>query len=104
MRRASKYHAIRTRVDGINFASKREAKRYGELKLMQKAGKITHLLTQVPFVVFLNGIKICTYKADFVYYEGALRKVEDSKGFRTPVYALKKKMVEAQYGIRIEEV
>lgn len=103
--RRSKYNAVPTVVDGIRFASKAEAKRYGELMLMRKAGLIFGFELQPKFPIEINGSKICTYIADFAYYlENSAKIVEDVKGMKTPVYKLKKKMVEAQYNITITEI
>ena len=101
----NKYHAKKQTVDGITFDSGKEASRYCELKLRQrdKNNPITDLKLQVPFVCEVNHRKICTYKADFVYKEGGRAIVEDTKGYRTDVYKLKKKLVEALYGIEILE-
>lgn len=102
----SKYRAKPTQVDGIQFASKREARRYGELKMLARAGQIACLELQPSYVLTVGGVKVGVYRADFRYRDvrsGAL-VVEDSKGFRTPVYRLKKKIVEALYGIEISEV
>lgn len=103
----SKYNAQRVKIDGITFASKREAKRYVQLKHRQSAGEITSLELQVPFVISIAGKKITTYLADFRYQltdgSGSVI-VEDSKGMRTPVYILKKKLVEALYRVEIREV
>lgn len=104
MRPHSKYRAIRTEVDGIVFASKREAKRYQELKMLERVGVISALKLQPRFPIAVNGERICVYVADFEYAEKGKRKIEDAKGVKTPVYRLKKKLVEAQYGIEIEEV
>ena len=105
----SKYNAKPTVVDGIRFASMAEARRYGELKLLERAGKIDSLELQPKFVLTVNGVKVATYVADFKYHAGAWSNpspwiVEDVKGMKTPVYKLKKRMVEAQYGIVIQEV
>ena len=100
----SKYGAIRTEVDGFVFASKREAHRYSELKLAERNGDISGLELQPNFPLIINGKKVATYIADFRYTERGQVVVEDSKGFRTAVYRLKKKIVEAQYGIEIIEV
>lgn len=79
--------------------------RCDELHLLQRAGEINRLEREVPFPVFLNGVKLFTYKADFVYFDGRGRVVEEFKGFKTPVYRLKKKAVEAYYlGTKIVEV
>ncbi len=105
----SKYKAIRTTVDGVVFHSKKEAARYMELRLMEKAHEIVSLRLQVPYPIYIKGHKICDWRADFVYDEYAADKmsqsrvVEDCKGYRTDVYKLKKKMVEAEYGFRIKE-
>lgn len=102
-----KFRAIPTTVDGIRFPSKREAKRYQELKLLEKAGEITHLELQVPYEIAVNGQKICKYIADFRYYlwDGQTGKqtVEDCKGYRTPEYRLKKKLMLACHGIEVLE-
>jgi hypothetical protein len=102
----SKYKAVKTTVDGIVFDSKKEAKRYQELKILQKAGIISGLRLQPEYEVSLMGQKICKYRGDFWYVdtktEGAV--IEDVKGMKTPVYRLKKKLVEAYYGIKIIEV
>jgi hypothetical protein len=99
-----KYGAVKTEVDGIVFASKKEAKRYQELKLLRKAGKIAALELQPSFDLVVNGVKVGRYVADFRYAEQDLEVVEDAKGYKTDIYRLKKKMVEAQYGIEIREV
>ena len=125
----SKYKAVKTTIDGITFDSKREAKRYTELKVLEKSGHITHLELQPEYQITINGAKICKYKADFRYFtvrqennalsynskgewqtptmtgdkEGQI--VEDVKGFKTPIYRLKKRLVEASYpGTLIKEV
>lgn len=99
----SKYHAIKTEVDGFVFDSKAEARRYSELKLLEKVGEIKDLQLQPPFPVFVNGKLICHYIADFSYHEKGKYIVEDVKGVKTPVYRLKKKLVEALYNITITE-
>lgn len=91
-------------VDDIRFDSAKEAKRYGELKLLEKAGTISGLKLQPKFDMHVNGVCVGYYKADFWYEtpEGAV--VEDVKGMRTPLYKLKKKIVEAEYGFEITEI
>jgi hypothetical protein len=104
-KRPSKYRAVKTTVDGIVFASKREAKRYGELKLLERGGYIRKLELQPAYLIEINGFKICKYIADFRYFEGARRVVEDVKGVRTREYRIKRKLVEALYpGTKITEV
>ena len=106
----NKYHAVRTEVDGIGFASKREAQRYVELKLLEKAGEITELELQPSYpllaVAPLGGmVQVGKYIADFRYLtRDADVVVEDVKGVKTPVYNLKKKIVRANYGVQIVEV
>lgn len=103
----NKYRNVKTVVDGIEFASKLEAKRYAELRLLERAFQIMCLELQPKFTISLNDIPICTYVADFKYFaDGDLNNVivEDVKGMKTPVYRLKKKLVEAQYGIQIMEI
>ena len=101
----SKYKAVKTEVDGITFDSKREAARYMELMLMQRAGEIKRLELQPKYDCIVNGNKICTYRADFRYSTNENSIVEDVKGMKTPVYKLKKKLVEALYpGVIIQEV
>jgi hypothetical protein len=100
----NKYRAIKTMVGDICFDSKREAKRYTELLLLMRAGQIRNLTLQPEFSFKLNGKKLFTYRADFSYYEGSDFVVEDVKGIRTPVYKLKKKIVEETHGITIREV
>jgi len=101
----SKYKAVKTEVDGIMFDSKREAARYMELRLLERAGEIKNLELQPAFECRIDGKKICTYKADFRYFTAKECVVEDVKGMKTPVYRLKKKLVEALFpGVKIQEV
>ncbi len=105
--RRHKYGAVSTMVDGIRFASKKEAGRYQELKLLKKAGEITGLILQPVFELYeLHGQRVAKYIADFAYTDQTTgrRVIEDVKGVRTPVYKLKKRWVEAQYGITIVEI
>ena len=100
-----KYRNKRVRLDGRTFASKLEARRYVELKQMEKAGLIFELKCQVPFELKVNGFLVCKYIADFVYGEHGLimKTVEDAKGYATPEYLLKKRMMLAIHGITITE-
>jgi hypothetical protein len=100
-----KYGAKKTVIDGITFASAKEARRYSELSWLAKAGSISGLELQPRFPVVINGVKVCTYIADFAYFDGKSRVIEDVKGFKTPIYKLKKKLVEAVFvGVTIKEV
>lgn len=118
----TKYGAVRTEVDGISFHSAKEAKRYGELKLLEKAGEIKDLELQPRFELLASSpeyqqISVGEYIADFRYRERMVwlagtehetvswkEVIEDVKGMRTPVYRLKKKIAEACHGIMISEV
>lgn len=106
MRSKHKYGAVRTEVDGIAFASKAEARRYQELKLLQKAGEIEGLELQPKFPLIVEGKRVGAYIADFRYWLPSKSRaiIEDVKGMRTAVYRMKKKIVEAQYGITITEI
>jgi hypothetical protein len=108
MPRRSKYGAQAVVIDGIRFASKREARRYAELKLLAKAGEISGLELQFKMPFSLDDTIIFTYVADFTYTRYRLarweRVVEDVKGFKTPLYKLKKRLIESQYKLEIREV
>lgn len=110
----SKYKAQPTTVDGIRFDSKKEARRYQELRLLQKAGEISNLELQPSFklscgdrpIKFDSG-RQAVYKADFAYWDHKQEKrvIEDSKGFRTPEYKLKRAIVHAMHpALKIIEV
>lgn len=118
----NKYRAKKTWAYGLQFDSKKEAKRYQELKLLEAAGKIEDLKTQVKFrllpaqrepdTVGPKGGKIkgrviereVSYIADFVYVENGQMIVEDTKGMRTPEYVIKRKLLLYMTGIKIREV
>lgn len=120
----NKYSNKKVEVDGIIFDSKREAKRYQELLLLEKAGAITNLQRQVKYVLIptqrepdtvgaRGGIhkgkvieKECAYYADFVYFDREKQEmvVEDTKGMKTTEYIIKRKMMLYRHGIRIKEV
>lgn len=101
-KKKSKYNNQKTEVDGILFDSKKEAARFGELKLLLKAGIIGLLERQVTYELG----NIARYIADFRYIDVKTGEtiVEDVKGVKTPVYKLKKKMMKSMYGITIKEV
>lgn len=106
----SKYHNRKTLFDGKRFDSKKEADRYAELRLMERAGIIHGLKRQVPYVLiptqYINGKAVerpCVYKADFVYHQNDRLVVEDAKGYRTADYVIKRKLMLEKYGIRIKE-
>ena len=109
----TKYNNKKITVNGHVFDSKKEANRYEELRLLEKAGAIKDLRTQVKFKLIpaqrdeATGKVVereCSYKADFVYEEDGKTVVEDVKGFRTKEYVIKRKLMLWRYGIRIKEV
>lgn len=115
----NKYRNKKTTLDGIEFDSKKEAQRYAELKLLERAGKISGLELQVPFVLIPTqreyvpeGSKKrgriiereCKYIADFAYFEDGFLVVEDAKGCKTEVYRIKKKLMLFVHRVRIREV
>lgn len=107
--RASKYHAKKTVVDGIEFDSAKEAKRFTKLREMQEAGRIQGLRLQVPYEILpsfeCDGVKYrgMKYVADFVYYRDGKVVVEDCKGFKTAEYKMKRKLMAYINHINIEE-
>src|SRR5688500_13421429 len=109
MRRRSlnKFGAVKTTVDAITFDSKKEARRYQDLKLLERAGVISELCVdkkQLRYSLVVNSEKICTYVADFRYVENGRTVIEDTKGFKTPEYKLKAKLMKACHGIEIREI
>ena len=107
----SKYGNKKVVVDGIEFDSKREARRYIDLKAMEIAGLIQNLRLQVRYLLIpsqrIDGKVVereVVYVADFVYEQDGKTVVEDSKGHRTKEYILKRKMMLFFLGIQIREV
>lgn len=125
----NKYGSKKVEVDGIAFDSKKEARRFQELKLLEKAGEITGLQRQVKYILipeqreeskgfYKKGEKKgqpkkgqllereCSYLADFAYKDMRSGEtiVEDTKGYKTKEYILKRKMMLYVHGIRIREV
>lgn len=126
-----KYGNKKVEVDGIEFDSKKEARRYWELKLLQRAGKITDLQLQREFELIPAQYetferygktgkrlqdgkrcieKSCTYKADFCYMQDGQLVVEDVKGYRDPAsapyakFVIKRKLMLWVHGIKIIEI
>jgi hypothetical protein len=95
-------------VDGIKFDSKAEARRYGELKLLERAGEIRALGLHPKFIFELNGVRIGSYKADFQYLLRHSEQliVEDVKSpaSKTQMYRLRKNMMQAFHGVLVREV
>lgn len=101
-----KYKAKKVIVDGITFDSKKEARRYQELKLLERAGVIKDLVLQPSFLLqdkFEYKDKTehkIKYIADFKYLDTKTGKVvvEDVKGYKTDVYKIKRKLFLKKYG------
>jgi hypothetical protein len=98
----NKYRAVPTVVDGIRFASKREAKRWSELKLLEQAGDIKNLRRQVRYKLTMP----VAYVADFVYEwrHGATVVIEDAKGYATPLFKRKARLMKQQHNIDVKLV
>ena len=103
-----KYKNKKTIVDGKVFDSQKEARRYKQLKILEKQGLILGLRLQVKYELIpkQKGERACNYIADFVYIDVQNDEVvvEDVKGFRTPDYKIKRKLMLYIYGLRITEV
>lgn len=107
MKWGHKYGAKQTEVDGHIFPSKAEAKRYIELKLLERAGQISNLRLQPKYEILpkFKSNQAIHYIGDFEYIENGKKVVEDVKGVKTAVYRLKKKMFEYKYpDIELREV
>ena len=126
--RYNKYYNVKTKTsDGIEFDSRSEARRWIELKLLERAGEIEDPQRQVKFVLIpaqyetieryskkgdrlKDGTKLiereCAYIADFVYRDKKTGEtvVEDTKGMRTKDYILKRKLMLWVHNIKIKEV
>lgn len=131
--RRRKYGNTKVIMDGIQFDSQREAARYQQLKLLERAGRISGLQTQVKYVLIPTQREAsfeayksgpnkgrrkpgkvleceCSYIADFVYNQDGETVVEDVKGYRDPAsagyakFVIKRKLMLERYGIRIKEV
>ena len=122
----NKYYSKKVTIDGQTFDSKKEYKRYCELLLLEKGGAITELKRQVAFTVIpaqretieryspKTGKRLkdkevivereCAYVADFTYKQDGKLVVEDTKGFRTKDYIIKRKLMYLVYGIKIKEI
>ena len=119
----SKYGNKKITIDGITFDSKKEANRWCELRLLERAGRIKNLERQKVFELIPTQREIlpekdkygnhklgkvierpCKYVADFVYIENSKTVVEDTKGYRTSDYVMKRKLMLYRYGIKINEI
>ncbi|MEC9268509.1 MAG: DUF1064 domain-containing protein [Pseudomonadota bacterium] len=103
----SKYGNKKTEIDGITFDSAKEARRYSELRLLERAGEISDLECHPVYPIEINGKRICKVVPDFGYLEDGRRVVEDVKSpitRKNREYRLKKKLVEAVHGIEVVEI
>lgn len=102
----NKYGARKTVIDGIVFDSIKEARRYQDLKILERAGQIADLRLKVRYDLVVNQVKIGRYTSDFEYLENGRRVVEDVKSPATKKardYGLRKKLMLALFGISIRE-
>lgn len=130
MKKYNKYGNKKVTKNGNTYDSRKEARRHSELLLLERAGAIQNLQTQVKFELipaqyetietgefYKIGAKkgqpktkqICVeqsvdYYADFVYEENGKKVVEDTKGFRTEKYIIKRKLMRYIHGIKIKEI
>lgn len=100
----SKYRAKKVYFDGYTFDSKKEAQRYKDLLLYEKAGEIEDLQIHPRLRIKINGESVCDYVGDFQYRDYRGLVIEDTKGVRTALYRLKKKLLWAIYKIQIVEI
>lgn len=107
LKKRPKYSNSPQIVDGIKFDSIKEAARYRALKIRERIGEIKDLILQPSFDLVVNGLKVCSYRADFQYVKDGVIVVEDVKSEPTAqkqVYRVKKKLMKAVFGIDILEV
>lgn len=99
-KRKNKFNAIANVVNGERFDSMGEARRWQELKLLERAKLICNLERQKTFPLEVNGIHVSEYRADYVYFDVAANThvTEDFKGVLTPEFKLKAKLFRALYG------
>lgn len=125
--KSNKYNNTKVTVDGESFDSKKEARRYCELKLLERAGEIINLERQVKYILIpaqyesydrygkkgqplKQGQRLlekeCSYVADFKYQDAHTGEliVEDTKGVRTKDYIIKRKLMLKEFGIKIKEI
>lgn len=104
-----KYGNSPTMYHGRKYDSKLEANHAKDLDSMRKAVKdsdrVVEIFPQYRVPIELNGKHICDYVADFyVKFGNGHSEFHETKGFKTAIYKLKKKLVEAQYGLKIIEI
>jgi hypothetical protein len=110
-KRHRKYGNEPVEIDGVRFPSKKEARRWGELKLLEKGGVIRNLKRQEKYALTVNGQLVCNYVCDFQYEEASqgkwVRVVEDVKSEATrknSTFRLKEKLLQAVHGIKLRIV
>ena len=104
-----KYKSVRTTVGGITFDSKSEARRYSELRLLEREGQISELQLQPCFIlapsVRYHDVKrlkpALRYVADFEYIEKGIKIIEDVKGMQTPVFKIKRHLLKVLHDIDV---
>lgn len=108
--KTNKYHNIKTTIDGITFASKKESLWYGKLKLMLRANEIIGFNLQPEFFYKVeysangNSYSVARkYIADFQVIFVDHVEIWDAKGVRTQEFKRKKKIIEKLYEIEIIE-
>lgn len=111
MKNTSKYHNRKIQYDGMTFDSVKEKCRYVQLRMLEQSGAISGLQRQVKYVLIPSqrhegklAERECSYYADFVYTQNGITIVEDTKGVRTPVYRIKRKLMLYVHGISIREI
>jgi len=101
-----KYGNKKVVIDGVTFDSGKEAGRYVELRMREKMRELVDLKVHPRYPIVINGVKVCTYVADFSYYDmlAKCNPVEDTKGVRTQAFVIKKKLMLAVHGIKVREI
>jgi hypothetical protein len=112
-KKSSKFNNVKSEIDGYKFDSKKESEFYGSLKIKKQAGLIKDFKMQVPYEIIVNNIRIANYFLDFLVEnnDGAIEYIDikgkdkkTNKFIKTGVFALKKRLVEAIYGIKISMI
>ena len=111
--KSSKFNNVKSEIDGHKFDSKKESEFYGSLKIKKQAGLIKDFKMQVPYEIIVNNIRIANYFLDFLVEnnDGTIEYIDikgkdkkTNKFIKTGVFALKKRLVEAIYGIKISMI
>lgn len=111
--KSSKFNNVKSEIDGYKFDSKKESEFYGSLKIKKQAGLIKDFKMQVPYEIIINNIRIANYFLDFLVEnnDGTIEYIDikgkdkkTNKFIKTGVFALKKRLVEAIYGIKISMI